>query len=225
METIEATTTNKIMLVNPNPDRVYRDSYCGKEYEFKPLKRVMVEESLAMVLLEQARINESSAAAQASAEMNEYRALLMKGGHFPSAFGPRYVDISQDGKVTPKTKTYSFTPLVRLDEPMGRQVYEQGIELAKKMGIEMPTGDGSPTSMEVSSPAGKISIEKPSNSWSLSQLAEYCNKYGGLAGTTEPHGRLYHKARRLYMSRVELLKSVGVQVQDPDIPEAEGEEK
>lgn len=228
MQIMEITDNKKIPIANPNPGRIYKDNIKGKEYIFHPLRKYLVDEPMAVKLLEQAEINRSNVAAQASAEMAQYRMLLARGEPFVRTYGSAYVEIGPNGEVSPKTKPYDFSPLVRLDTPAGQREYEAAIRYAVANNIDIPdTADDEPKSHinnkgDVSIiPVKKIEMNGPMPSWHTKRLVEWIKENGGSAKYTEFRPRLLRKAIKLHEARVALLRSVGVEVVDVGAEERE----
>ena len=205
MDGVEILGEQQVIIVNPNPERVYEDTVGGAVYRFGPFKKKSVGAQLATNLLNNARKRLDDSVRQAEAEVSEFETMTQRGGVMAHRAKKRLAN-PETGK-PPRTKPWDFCPLVDLKTPEGMKVFEAGLDFAIKKGFEIKA--------EVIETSFK-KLPFPKERWDKKKLVQFLEKNGGSGSYNEQEERLFTKALALFVSRFKTIQECGFGVIDEE---------
>lgn len=211
-----------VVLVNPNEGRpwkcaVWHDSK-NVRLEFEPFRRLRLPESMANLILTEASQAKRAAAIQAQRELDQY-SILANSGDLSREHVAKDKFINKAGRdypgdnKPPRTREWTFDPVVNLSTPAGLKSFETAVEM---YGRDKDLFDDD----EVVREREDVRLPKlgahENLDWGKMAIYQWILDEGGMASTTQDIDALYDRAFRLIKRQFDWLAKRDITMWDTE---------
>lgn len=211
---------NTVVVVNPNVDKQWEDTWNLILYKFPPLEKFEMEIDEATTMVNKARLTWSNMRQQAEQELLEYSNRISSDNAAVRLSAKKYCTEGKDKEPITHTQPHKRPPLVILGTDEGDMFYKEALQEAKSLKMKVP---GEIKSADIAQPEPQedksvdggieVTIQRPLDTWDRVRLASYIEEKTGTklsSSQQKDRDRMLDTARKIFKEEKERLETEGV---------------